>query len=77
MNIILPTESTLLQQVVCQGTAAFLEKLRSKYPIGSDPRFPDKRVYSSGSDIWELNGLGLQVWASHLVRIYILYYSIF
>ncbi|EDQ99206.1 uncharacterized protein LACBIDRAFT_316809 [Laccaria bicolor S238N-H82] len=54
------------QQVVCEGTSAFLEKLRLKYPIGSDPRFPDKRVYSSGSDVWELNGLRLQVWASHL-----------
>jgi len=68
MNFVLPTEGTLLQQVFCEGTAAFFKKLCLKYPIRSDLCFPDKQVYSSGSDVWELNSLRLQVWASHLVH---------
>ena len=60
-----------MQLAVCEGTADILDKLRINFPIGMDMRFPDKRVYSSGPDgLWELTTLRLQVWASHIVRIY-------
>jgi len=60
-----------LQLAVCEGTTDILDNLRIKYPIGTDSRFPGKRVYSLGPDaLWELTTLRLQVWASHIVRIY-------
>jgi len=47
----------------------FIEQLRQKYRIGGDPRFPNKRVYTSDDGrSWELNDLRVQVWAHHLVR---------
>jgi hypothetical protein len=58
-----------MQAAIGDRNAGLLEQLRRKYPIGSDPRWPNKRVYISDGRSWDLNDPRLQVWAHHLVRI--------
>ena len=47
-----------------------IEELRREYPIGNNPQFPNKRVYTSEGRSWELNDIRLQLWAQKMVRIY-------
>ncbi|KAF8165967.1 hypothetical protein B0H34DRAFT_780604 [Crassisporium funariophilum] len=64
-----PMGSTIREQkaVIGTGNAPFVEKIRQKYPVGHDVRWPTKRVYTSADGrSWELNDLRMQVWASHL-----------
>lgn len=59
------------QESLNRTNAPLIEQLRLKYPIGADPRFPTKRIYSADDGrSWELNDIRLQVWAVHLVRIH-------
>ena len=59
-----------MQAAIGNSNAGLLEQLRRKYPIGSDPRWPNKRIHTSDGRSWDLNDLRLQVWAHHLVCIH-------
>jgi hypothetical protein len=59
-----------LAKAAIGGTnSALVEVLRHKYPIGANPLFPTKRVYTCDGRSWELNDIRLQVWAHQMVRI--------
>ncbi|KAJ3500782.1 hypothetical protein NLJ89_g9638 [Agrocybe chaxingu] len=63
-----PIGSTIREQqaVIGQNNAEVIEQLRQRYPVGANPLFPNKRVYTSEGRSWELNNMRLQVWAIHL-----------
>ena len=52
------------------GYLALVEELRCEYPIGNNPQFPHKRVYTSEGRSWELNNIQLQLWAQKMVHIH-------
>lgn len=52
---------------IAQKTAGNQRKLLEKYPIGTHPSYPDKRVYQDGTRAWELTDIRLRVWASSIV----------
>jgi hypothetical protein len=59
------------QESLNRTNGPLIDQLRLKYPIGADPRFPMKHIYSADDGrSWELNDIRLQVWAVHLVRIH-------
>ena len=52
------------------GYLALVEELQREYPIGNNPQFPHKRVYTSEGRSWKLNNIRLQLWAQKMVRIH-------
>ncbi|CAA7264084.1 unnamed protein product [Cyclocybe aegerita] len=53
--------------VIGHANTGVIEQLRQLYPVGSNPLYPTKRVYTADGCSWELNDLRLQVWAMHLM----------
>jgi hypothetical protein len=68
-SVCIPLCSLQIQESLNRANAPTIEQLRERYPIGNDPQFPDKRVYSDGHRSWELNDIRLQVWAAAIVSI--------
>jgi len=60
-----------IQATIVGANTPIVEELRRIYPIGNNPQYPTKRIYSSKGRSWELNDIRLQLWAQHIVRIYI------
>ncbi|KIM48493.1 hypothetical protein M413DRAFT_22978 [Hebeloma cylindrosporum] len=48
-----------------------VEELRHAYPIRNNPQYPSKCVYTSEGHSWHLNDIRLQVWAQHIVHIFV------
>ncbi|CAA7258478.1 unnamed protein product [Cyclocybe aegerita] len=53
--------------VIGHANTGVIEQLWQLYPVGSNPLYPTKRVYTKDGHSWELNDLCLQVWAMHLM----------
>jgi len=63
---------SISEAVIGMNNFDVIERLRQKYLIGTDARWPTKRVYTSPEGrSWELNDIRLQVWAHNLVCIYL------
>jgi len=66
---------TFFQERFDKVLAPLISQLKTKYPIGNHPLFPEQRVYKDVATGWfyDLTEARLNIWASHIVCHWLLY----
>lgn len=66
------TNTTMVQAALASSSSDELAQLHARYPANNIPHlFPDKRVYEHKGRYWDLTPLRLQIWAQHMVCLFV------